>query len=187
VTRDSTAGLEVHVSEIETDRLVLRRLCVDDAPFILGLLNEPSFLRFIGDKGVRTLDDARGYIVNQQIASYERFGFGLYLTARKQDGASIGICGLVKRDSLDDVDIGFAFAPAFWSQGYAAESASAVVAHATRVLGLPRVVAITNPDNIGSIKVLEKVGLRFSRMAQLSADGPILKLFSTDATVTTEG
>jgi RimJ/RimL family protein N-acetyltransferase len=164
--------------DIETVRLSLRRLCADDAPFILELLNEPSFLRFIGDKGVRTLEDAREYIANQ-IACYEQFRFGLYLTERKHDGAPIGICGLVKRASLDDVDLGFAFTPAFWSRGYAAESALAVLAFATGVLGLPRVVAVTAPDNIGSIKVLEKIGLRFSRMTRLSPDGPELKLFST--------
>jgi RimJ/RimL family protein N-acetyltransferase len=166
------------VSEIETDRLRLRRLDAADAPFILELLNEPSFLRFIGDKGVRTLDDARAYIA-QQISSYETIGFGLYLTERKQDGAPIGICGLVKRASLDDVDVGFAFLPAFWLQGYAVESASAVVVHAIAVLKLPRVVAITNPDNVGSITVLNKIGLRFHRTTKLSAGGPDLNLFST--------
>jgi len=168
------------VSEIETERLTLRRLSVDDAPFILELLNDPSFLRFIGDKGVRTLDDARRYIATQ-MASYQRYGFGLYLTERRQDRAPIGICGLVKRDSLDDVDVGFAFAPAFWSQGYGAEAAAAVIAHATEVLKLPRVVAITNPDNAASMKLLNKIGLRFSRMTRLSANGPELTLFSTDS------
>jgi [ribosomal protein S5]-alanine N-acetyltransferase len=165
---------------IETERLRLRRLSVDDAPFILALLNEPSFLRFVGDKGVRTLDDARTYIATQ-VASYERFGFGLYLTERKTDGAALGICGLVKRDTLNDVDVGFAFAPQFWSQGYGAESATAILAHATNVLKLPRVVAITNPDNTASMKLLDKIGLRFLRTTRLSPDGPELKLFSTDA------
>jgi RimJ/RimL family protein N-acetyltransferase len=168
------------MSEIETGRLRLRRLGAVDAPFILALLNEPSFIRFIGDKGVRTLEDARRYI-EQQISSYTGLGLGLYLSERKQDGAAMGICGLVKRDSLDDVDVGFAFLPAFWSQGYAEESASAVIAHAIAVLKLPRVVAITNPDNIGSINVLNKIGLRFRRMTKLSPEGPELKLFSTDA------
>jgi RimJ/RimL family protein N-acetyltransferase len=167
------------VNEIETARLRLRRLSAGDAPFILELLNDPSFLRFIGDKGVRTLDDAREYIA-KQIASYEGLGFGLYLTERKEDGAPIGICGLVKRDSLDDADVGFAFLPAFWAHGYAFESASAVVAHATAVLKLPRVVAITNPDNIASISLLNKIGLRFCRTTKLSAEGPELKLFSTE-------
>jgi RimJ/RimL family protein N-acetyltransferase len=172
------------VSEIETDRLILRRLSIDDAQFILELLNEPSFLHFIGDRGVRTLDDARAYIVKQQVTCYERLGFGLYLTLRKEDGAAIGICGLVKRESLDDVDLGFAFTPRFWSQGYAAESASAVIAYATSVLGLPRVVAVTNPDNVASIKVLERIGLRFSHMARLTVGGPELKLFCSDASAT---
>lgn len=171
------------MSEIETERLRLRHLAADDAPFILGLLNEPSFLQFIGDKGVRTLDDARKYIATQ-VTSYERFGFGLFLTERKDDSRPIGICGLVKRASLDDVDVGFAFAPAFWSHGYGVEAASAVIAHATTVLKLPRVVAITNPDNIASMKLLNRIGLRFSRMARLSADGPELRLFSTDADAT---
>ncbi len=167
------------MSEIETERLRLRRLSIADAAFIFQLLNDPTFLRFIGDKGVRTLDDARRYI-GTQIASYERFGFGLYLTQRKDDGAPIGICGLVKRESLDDVDVGFAFAPAFWSHGYGAESASAVVHHAIAVLKLPRVVAITNPDNAASMKLLEKIGFRFSHTTRLSADGAELNLFSTE-------
>ena len=162
-----------------TDRLRLRRLSVDDAPFILALLNEPSFLRFVGDKGVRTLENARTYIATQ-IASYERFGFGLYLTERKTDGAALGICGLVKRDGLDDVDVGFAFAPEFWSHGYAAESASAVIAYAINVLRLPRVVAFTKPDNVASRRLLAKIGLRFTHMTRLSPDGPELELFSME-------
>jgi RimJ/RimL family protein N-acetyltransferase len=165
---------------LETERLRLRRLDAGDAPFILRLLNEPSFIQFIGDKGVRTLDDARAYI-SGQIASYERFGLGLYLTARKDDGVPIGMCGLVKRDVLDDVDIGFAFVPEFWSQGYGLESASAVMAYAATTLGLPRVVAVTNPDNVASIKLVERLGLRFTRMVRLAADGPELKLFASGA------
>ena len=178
-TAAEARDVEPLMTIIETERLILRRLASDDAPFIFGLLNDASFIRYIGDKGVRTLDDARKYI-GTQIASYERFGFGLYLTLRKEDGAAIGICGLVQRDSLDDADIGFAFSPAFWSRGYAVESASAVMAYATNVLRLPRVVAVTDPDNLASIRVLETIGLRFSRMARLSAGGPELKLFSSD-------
>src|SRR5262245_58073861 len=103
---------------LETDRLNLRRLSIDDAEFILELLNEPSFLRFIGDKGVRTLDDARDYISNGPIDMYNRLGFGLYLTELKDGGVTIGICGLIKRDALEDVDIGFAFLPKLWAIGY---------------------------------------------------------------------
>jgi ribosomal-protein-alanine N-acetyltransferase len=175
------------VSIIETARLRLRRLSPDDAAFILGLLNEPSFLKFVGDKNVRTLDDARAYIETGPAASYERFGFGLYLVTLKHPVGStdprreipIGICGLVKRDGLQHPDVGFAFRPEYWSKGYAAESAAAVLTYATTVLGLTRVDAITNPDNVSSIRVLEKIGLRFDRMVRLTEEGADLKLWTT--------
>ncbi|MBO0725602.1 MAG: GNAT family N-acetyltransferase [Blastocatellia bacterium] len=165
---------------IETDRLNLRWLSTDDAEFIIELLNDPSFLRFIGDKGVRTLDDARDYILNGPVDMYNRLGFGLYLTELKESGAPIGICGLIKRDSLEDVDIGFAFLPRFWAKGYAYESAAAVMAYGKSALGLNRIVAVTKPDNHGSIKVLEKLGFRFERMARLSEDDPEIRLFAHD-------
>ncbi len=165
---------------VETDRLVLRRLALDDAEFVLELLNQPSFLQFIGDKGVRTLDDARNYILTGPIASYEQFGFGLYLTMLKEEKIPIGICGLLKRESLQDVDIGFAFLPKFWSLGFAFESASAVMTYGRNVLGIKRIVAITSTDNYGSIKVLEKLGLRFDRMVRLSENEPEIKLFVSD-------
>jgi len=165
---------------VETDRLTLRRLELGDAEFILGLLNDPSFLRFIGDKGVRTLDDAREYIANGPLSSYQRFGFGLYLTERKEDRVPIGICGLLKRDSLKDVDVGFAFLPRFWSKGYAFEAASAVMAYGRNDLGLGRIVAITSPDNQASIRLLEKLGMRFESMVRLSEDSPEIKLFASD-------
>ncbi|MGE0129521.1 MAG: GNAT family N-acetyltransferase [Blastocatellales bacterium] len=165
---------------IETDRLTLRRLTTDDAQFILKLLNEPSFLRFIGDKGVRTLADARDYILNGPVAMYSRLGFGLYLTELKDDGAPIGICGLIKRDALEDVDIGFAFLPKFWAKGYAYEAASAVMAYGKDVLGLKRIVAITTPDNHASGKLLEKLGLQFERMARLSEGAEEVRLFASD-------
>ena len=102
---------------LETDRLVLRQLVVEDATFIFALLNDPGWLRFIGDRGIRTLDDARNYILQGPVAMYARHGFGLYVTARKQDGVPIGLCGLLKRDGLADVDIGYAFLPQFRGQG----------------------------------------------------------------------
>ena len=163
---------------VETDRLVLRRLRVDDAEFILGLLNEPSFLQYIGDKGVRTLDDARRYLLTGPMDSYERHGFGLYLTALKESGVPIGMCGLLKRETLDDVDIGFAFLPKYWLKGYAFESASAVMDYGRDTLGLERIVAVTAPDNTGSIRVLEKLGMRFEKMVRLAEDGPESKLFA---------
>ncbi len=165
---------------IETDRLFLRKLTMEDAKFMLDLLNQPSFIQFIGDRKVRTLEDARAYILNGAVKSYELHGFGLYLTALKDSGVPIGICGLVKRDALPDADIGFAFLPLFWLQGYAFESASAVMNYGKNVLGLPRIVGITSPDNIGSIRVLEKIGLRFERMVRLSEDDIELKLFAPE-------
>ena len=108
---------------LETDRLILRQLSIEDDAFILELVNDPLWLRFIGDRGVRTLDEARNYILKGPVAMYERAGFGLYLVERKIDGVPMGICGLIKRDVLDDVDLGFAFLPEYRGQGYATESA----------------------------------------------------------------
>jgi RimJ/RimL family protein N-acetyltransferase len=162
---------------LETERLVLRRLTADDAEFIIGLLNQPSFLRFIGDKQVRTSADAVRYIQTGPIASYERFGFGIYLVALKDNGIPVGMCGLLKREQLPDVDIGFAFLPEHWSQGYALESASATMAYGRDVLGLQRIVAITSPDNDASIRLLEKIGLKFESLIRLTEDQPEVRLF----------
>jgi RimJ/RimL family protein N-acetyltransferase len=163
---------------LETARLALRRLSIEDAAFILELVNEPSWLQFIGDRGVRTLEDARDYILKGPVEMYGRLGFGLYLTELKVDRVPIGICGLIKREHLEDVDIGFAFLPRFWGNGYAHESASAVMAHGKTALGLDRIVAITSPDNHGSIKLLEKLGFDFERMVTPPEGGPDIKRFA---------
>ena len=163
---------------LETDRLILCRLSTDDAAFVLELVNDPSWLRYIGDKGVRTLDDARDYLTKGPVASYEQHGFGLYLTKLKDGGAPIGLCGLLKRESLADPDIGFAFLPNYQGQGYAFESASAVLVHGRTVLGLDRIVAVTAPENQASINLLEKLGLSFEKMVRLSEDGPEGMLFA---------
>ncbi len=165
---------------IETERLILRRLTVDDDEFILELLNDPAWLRFIGDKGVRTLDDAREYILKGPVAMYERLGFGLYLTELKDEGVPIGVCGLIKRDYLKDVDIGFAFLPRFRREGYGYESASAVMSYGKRALGLNRLAAITSPDNYDSAGLLEKLGFHFEGMIKLSVDGEEVRLFAAD-------
>src|SRR5690349_22993850 len=149
---------------LETKRLSLRRLTVDDAEFILTLLNEPAFLRYIGDKKVRNLDDARQYIINGPRASYERHGFGLYMVELRDSHTPIGMCGLIKRDELPDADIGFAFLPDYWNKGFALEAATAVLNDARERLKLKRVLAIVNPDNDASIRLLEKLGLRFQRL-----------------------
>lgn len=165
------------MSVIETDRLVLRRLDPGDAAFIRRLLNEPSFLEQIGDRGVRTLADAERYILTGPCASYERFGFGLWLVERRADGSPIGICGLLKRDTLEDPDLGFAFVPESWRQGYARESAEATLAWARDSLGLSRVAAITSPGNVASIALLGKIGFRFERMVTMPA-GDEVRLFA---------
>jgi ribosomal-protein-alanine N-acetyltransferase len=165
---------------IETPRLSLRRLTTGDAAFMLTLLNEPSFIRHIGDRGVRTLADSEAYITAGPLASYERFGFGLYLVELKPSGPSIGICGLLKRETLDAVDIGFAFLPQFWSRGYAVESASAVRDHARDEIGLRRLVAIVDPVNNGSIRVLEKLGFTFDRTIRLGDEARDLQLLACD-------
>jgi len=157
---------------LETDRLILRRLSTDDAAFILELVNDPDWLRFIGDRGVRTLDDARDYIRKGPVDSYARLGFGLFAVERKEGGPPIGICGLVKRDFLEDVDIGFALLPAFRGKGYAHEAARATMSYAREVVGLDRIVAITSPDNDASGRLLEKIGLRFECMIRISPDSP---------------
>ncbi len=170
----------VSLGVLETERLVLRWMTAADAQFIFKLVNEPSFLSFIGDKGVRNHADAVQYIQNGPVASYKRFGFGLYLVELKETRVPIGICGLVKRDSLPNVDIGFAFLPAFWSKGYAFEAAAAVKAYGKDFLGISRLVAITNPDNESSGRLLEKIGLRFEGMIRLSEDSSEVKLFASD-------
>jgi RimJ/RimL family protein N-acetyltransferase len=176
----SEVGAEPREAVLETRRLVLRRLSTDDAPFLLELLNDPSFLRYIGDKGVRTEEDARRYVETGPLASYARFGFGLWRVELKRGGEPIGMCGLLKRDGLPDVDVGFAFLPRFWRQGFALESASAVLAFGREAFSLKRIVAITAPDNEASIRLLEKIGFRFERMARVPADGPEVRLYGID-------
>jgi RimJ/RimL family protein N-acetyltransferase len=162
---------------LETERLVLRRLAVEDAPFIVDLLNQPSFLRYIGDKKVRNEEDAIGYLKTGPFASYEQFGFGLFLVALKDSDTPIGMCGLLKRETLPSADIGFAFLPQYWSQGFAFECADAVLKHAREAWSLSEVLAITSPDNESSMKLLGKLGFEFQGMKQLTDDQPEVRLF----------
>ena len=168
--------LATGVNVLSTARLVLRRLTTEDAQFIFELLNDPDFLRFVGDKGVRSLDHAREYILSGPVASYAQHGFGLWLVELKDSNIPVGMCGLLKRDALDDVDIGFAFLHPYRSNGYAFESASAVVEYARHTLGLRRIVAIADRDNAGSLRVLEKIGMTFDRIIQLSDDSTPIHL-----------
>jgi RimJ/RimL family protein N-acetyltransferase len=168
----------VHV--LATQRLNLRRLCVEDAAFMLGLLNQPAWLRFIGDRGVSTVEQARNYIINGALQSYARFGFGFYLVELKVAGTPIGICGLAKRDYLTDVDLGYALLPQFWAQGLAREAAAGVLDLARNVLQLRRLVAITTFDNDSSIRVLDKLGFSYERAIVHPETAERLKLFSVE-------
>jgi RimJ/RimL family protein N-acetyltransferase len=163
-----------------TQRLELRQLDAGDAPFMLELLNDPAFIANIGDRGVRTVEGAARYIEDRMASSYVRHGHGLYLVESRTTGAAIGICGLVRRDYLDDPDIGFAFLPQFLGQGYALEAARAVRAHAFGALRLPRLLAITSPHNTRSIHLLEKIGLRFERMIIPPGEANEIRLYTSD-------
>ena len=164
----------------DTERLTLRRLDESDASFIFELVNEPSWLRFIGDKGVRNLDDARRYLRDGPMTMYGKHGFGLYRVDAKDSGETVGMCGLIKRDSLDDVDIGFAFLPRARGKGYAREAAAATLAHGRRDFGLKRIVAITSLDNERSIALLESLGFVFERTIR-SDLGDEVKLFASES------
>ena len=169
---------------LRTPRLNLRKMNKDDGEFIMGLLNDTAFLRYIGDKGVRSIEDAHQYLQTGPMASYQRFGFGLYLVELRESGEPIGMCGLLKRDTLEDVDIGFAYLPQHRSKGYAVEAASAVMRHARAGLGLGRIVAITSQDNDGSARVLKKVGFRYERLIRMPHDENELKLFASEVSAT---
>jgi ribosomal-protein-alanine N-acetyltransferase len=162
---------------LETERLSLRPITVDDAEFILALLNEPSFLHYIGDKQVRNLEDARQYILNGPVASYQRHGLGLLLAELRESRTPIGMCGLLKRDELPEPDIGFALMPDFWNKGFAFEAAAAVLQDARDRLKLQRILAITSLDNDASIKLLERLGFKFERVTRLAPDREEIKLF----------
>lgn len=166
---------------IETERLLIRRFTLDDAEFAHELVNQPSFLEFIGDRGVRTLDDARTYLTDGPLASYQRHGFGLSAVVRKADGAVMGMCGLLKRETLDDPDIGYAFLPTYWGEGFAIEAATAVMADGRHHHGLGRIAAIVSPGNAASIRLLEKLGMRFDRTATLDPDKPAVSIYVSDA------
>lgn len=162
---------------ISTARLILRELTPGDAEFILTLVNDADWLRYIGDRGVRTLDDAMAYIERGPRTAYATHGFGLYGVALRDSRELIGMCGLIKRESLPDVDIGFAFLPAFRSHGYAYEAAAATLQHAATQLGLTRIVAIVSPDNERSATLLRKLGMRLEGSIRLTDDTEEVRIY----------
>ncbi len=163
---------------LETERTILREINADDAAFILDLLNQPSFIKYIGDRNVRTIDEARDYIESRFAESYRQYGFGLWTVTLKDTNQPIGICGFVKRDSLPDADIGFAFLPKFERQGYAFESAEGALEYGTKFLNFKRVLAITSIDNEKSGGLLGKLGYKFERLIVLPPNSEEIKLFS---------
>lgn len=166
---------------IETERLRLREMSDADAAFMLELLNDADFIRFIADRGVRTLEGAARYIDERFVQSYRQHGFGLWLVEAKGEGVPVGICGLLKRGTpVPGVEVGYGFLPSSRGKGYAFEAASAALRHARDVLGLARLYAVVNPDNARSIRVLERLGMRFEHMVRLTGEESDIKLFSAD-------
>ena len=163
---------------LETRRLAIRPLTLDDAGFVWELLNDDDFLKFIGDRGVRTVDDAIEYLKQGPLEMYERLGFGLWCVELKTTHTTIGICGLLKRDWLDDVDIGFAFLPEFRGRGYAFEASRAVMAHAIDALGIQRLAAIVSPANVKSQSLLGRLGMRFRSLVRAPNGDHDVQLFT---------
>jgi RimJ/RimL family protein N-acetyltransferase len=167
---------------ITTERLNLRLINTDDAPFYLELINDTSFIKNIRDKGIRTLEAARDDILNGPLASQAKNGFSLYLVERREDGASLGLCGLVKRDTLKNVDIGYALMPQFSGLGYAWEAATATVQYARDTLHLSKLAGITSPDNASSNKLLLKLGFVLEAVVVLAGESRNTNLYGKELT-----
>jgi RimJ/RimL family protein N-acetyltransferase len=163
---------------VETQRLRIRALTVDDAEFVLKLVNEPSFLENIGDKGVRNLEDARQFILEGPWASHRERGYGQFLVELKEGGDPIGVCGLLFRESLNASDIGCAYLPEYWRRGYAYEAACAVMEYGRTTLGIDKIVGLTSEKNVASIRALEKLGMKFERIVKMSDNDPGTALYS---------
>ncbi|HSF46592.1 MAG TPA: GNAT family N-acetyltransferase [Chitinophagaceae bacterium] len=164
---------------LQTERLSIRRFNIQDALFVMQLTNTEDWLRNIGDRNTGTEELARQYLENGNIKSYRERGYGGYLVELKETGEPVGMCGLFKRDMLEHPDIGFAFLPAHYGKGYGVEAASAVLKYALHELQLPKVYGITLPSNLGSIRLLEKIGLSYTGVIKLPGDDDELLIYST--------
>jgi [ribosomal protein S5]-alanine N-acetyltransferase len=163
---------------IDTNRLAIRYLTEEDYHFIFKLLNEPSWIKYIGDKGIKTEDDAKNYIHTGPLQMYKDFGFGLYLVTLKENAAPIGLCGLIKRPSLENIDLGYAFLPEYTGKGYALEATKAVIHYGKEQLLLDKLVAITTIHNSKSENVLLKLGFSFDSLIKENDGSKELKLFT---------
>jgi ribosomal-protein-alanine N-acetyltransferase len=166
---------------LETPRLILRELHHDDAPFIVDLVNTPSWLRFIGDRGVHNTVDAINYLDNGPINSYLKNGFGLWLIVLKVEDKPVGMCGLIQRIGLDDIDIGFALLPEYEGHGIGYEAAAATLQYGLEELNIPRIVAITDPENVASINLIQKIGMKAEGTVRLPGEDLDLLLFGINA------
>ena len=165
---------------LETKRLELRWLTLEDAPMMLAVWNDPAFMRYVGDRGVRSLDEAQDSMRDGALHQYAEYGYGPFRVIRREDNVDIGVCGLFRRDGLDVPDIGFALLPEFCANGYGYEASVAVLEHARKSLELPRVIAIVSPDNNASIRLLEKLGMRFEKSIRLPGDDDDVSLYSIE-------
>ena len=167
---------------LETERLRLRTLDQNDAVFYLALVNTPGFIEFIGDRGIRSVEAAAQAIADGPMAMQAKLGHSIYLVEDKETGEPLGMSGLIKRDTLDNADIGYAFLPEHFGKGYAFEAAQAVLEHARRDVGLTRLLAITSPGNVASIGLLEKLGLRLQKVVHLTPEDRGTNLYSIEFT-----
>ena len=165
---------------LETERLIISEISIEDAPFFYDLVNDPEWIQFIGDRNVKTIADAENYLSTKIIPSYKKNGFGFYLVSIKSKNLPIGISGLIDRDGLEYIDVGYALLPEFRSKGYAFEATKAVLTFAKNDLQIDPIIAITNVDNIKSCKLLERLGLRFDKIIQLENDAVKCRLYRTD-------
>ena len=162
---------------LETERLQLREFTPEDAGYALRQLNEPSFIENIADRGVRDLEQARAYLLNGPMAGYENNGYGLWAVVEKSSGQIIGMCGLIKRPNLEHADLGYAFLPEYFGKGFAFEACTASIAAASRNFGMPQLLAIVNPDNTPSRRLLEKLGFRLQEIRVVHAGEPALCIY----------
>ena len=170
------------IFRIKTKRLVLRRLTLDDAPLMLLVWNDPAFVRYVGDRGIRTVDEARTALAEGALKLYADYGFGPYRMSRKSDGVDVGICGLFRRDGLPDTDIGFSTLPQYCGQGFGYEAARAVIEHARTDARLARLTALVSADNTASVRLIEKLGLIFEKMIRIPGEASDVCLYAMQLT-----
>lgn len=165
---------------IETERLIIRQLTADDGEFILELLNEPDWIKYIGDRGVRTIDDAKKYITEGPMTMYAEHGIGLHAVELKESSKPIGVCGLIQRDFLKDVDLGFGYLSTYWGKGYAYEAAKAIMTYGVDELGYRRIAGFTSLDNEKSANLLQKLGMKDEGKIRYATTAEYVKLFAKE-------